>query len=207
MPKFKYPYRGGLYYAPKNVKMAAVASGSTNWGAGTVIVQTGQVNSTQYYGSDYGEALMPEADILSAADVAASGVILGSGATDYKILGVATRKAIPQFNVWGNALNIYDSWSGSSTLENQNIGTYVTNEVIWVCYSGTAPTVGGYVTLSSGTDGYVEACGAVGSDTGPDRALVIGQVIGISSGSLGPDLIGDSNIPVVLVDLSKKRGW
>jgi len=209
MPNFRKPFRGGLRFAPKNVKMVAVASGSTNWDAGTIVVQTGEVPSTQYYGgqSGYDERLMPEGDILSAADVASSGVLLGSGATDYKILGIATRKAIPQWNVWGSSLNIYDSQSGTTTLENQYIGTYVTDEPIWVCYSGTAPTMGGYVTLSSGTDGYVEACGAVGSATGPDRAYVIGQVIGISSGSLGPNLTSDTNIPVVLVDLSKKRGW
>jgi len=201
MPSYRKPYRGGLRFAPKNVKMAAVASGSTNWGAGTVIKKVGTNASTQYYGgqSGYDEVLMPSADIVSASDVATSGVAV-SGST-YNILGVATRKALPNFLVWGNALNITETFSGSSAFENLNIGTYVTDETIWVCYSGTAPTVGGWVTLSSGTDGYVEAV----SD--PYDKIIIGQVLGISSGSVGPDHMGDSNIPVVLVDLTKKRGW
>lgn len=203
MGKYRKPYRGGLRYAPKNVKMAAVHTGYANWGAGTVIRRIGSNSSTQFYGGQtgYDEVMMPTAAIVSADDVATSGTVTESGSVDYGILGIATRQALIDFNTWGNSLNLTETFSGSSDFENLNIGTYVTDEPIWVCYSGTAPTVGGYVTLSNGTDGYVAAASE------PWANIIVGKVLGISSGSIGPDLMYNTNIPVVLVDPTFRRGW
>jgi len=216
MPKFRKPYRGGTYYVPKNAKMCALASGAS-WKAGCVIKITGTNPSTQYYGSETNEITMVQADVVSASDVAASGVALFSAVTngqvlsgsgvDYKILGVALYDAPTNFLVWGSAYDITQSFSGSSDFENLNVYPYVTNEMVWMPYSGTAPSVGDYVTLSSGTDGYVEKCGAKGSSTDPAVSIVIGKVVGLSSGSIGPQHMVDSNIPMCLVDLSFRRGW
>jgi len=217
MPRFRKPFRGGLFYAPKNTKMCAVTSGSSGWKAGCVLKVVGNNASTQFYGAGTNEVVVIEADIISASDVAASGVALwdtvtsgqvlsGSG-VDYKIIGVAVQDAPTQFLVWGSAHDITQTFSGSTAFENLNIYGYVTDGTIWMPYSGTAPSVGDYVTLSSGTDGYVEKCGAKGSSTDPATSIIIGKVVGLSSGSIGPQHMVDSNIPVCLVDLSFKRGW
>ena len=163
--------------------------------------------STQYYGGQtgYNEIAIVDANIVDSSHVAASGVVMsGASPPDYQIIGIAIQDAPLDLLTWGTTYDNTVDFQTSSDFENLQIYGYVTDEPVWVCYSGTAPTIGEYVTLSSGTDGYVEALASADFY----HRIVIGKVMGIASGSTGgPQHLVDSTVPVVLVDPSFKRGW
>jgi len=202
MPKFKKDYRSGLHYAPKNVKMCQLASGAS-WICGSILVKAaGQDNSTQWY-SDGTVQIYPRAKVLSAADVAVSGV-MASGA-NYNILGIATTDAPLNFMQTGNPVEIDNWFQNTDVFENLYIFGYVNDEMIWMPYSGATPNVGDWAIPSSGSDGYVEA---LSQSTNPDGYIIIGKIIQVSSGSEGPQVwTGSGPTPKCLVDPTYKRGW
>ena len=205
MPNFKNPYQEGLHYAPKNVKMCLLGSGAS-WKAGMVLVKTSESddNSTQWYGSttDRVEQIYPRANKMAASDVATYGITISGSSNDYDILGISTADAPLTFLQTGSPTDISKWFQNSSVFENMYIFGYVTDEPMWMPYSGTAPSIGDYVTPSSGSDGYVDAL----SD--PYDKIVIGKVIRVSSGSEGPQVWTDEGtVPKCLVDPTYKRGW
>lgn len=205
MPRFKRPYQEGLHYAAKNVKMCQLGSGAS-WKAGMVLVKTSESddNSTQWYGSttDRVEQIIPRADKVLNTNVATYGLTISGSSHDYKILGISTTDAPLTFLQTGSPTDITQWFSGSSAFENMYIFGYVTDEPVWMPYSGTLPTAGQYVTLSSGTSGYVSKL----SD--PYDKIVIGKVIRVSSGSEGPQVwSAEGTVGKVLVDPTYKRGW
>lgn len=205
MPNFRNPYQEGLHYKPKNVKMCQLGSGAS-WKAGMVLVKTTETadNSTQWYGSKSGktEQIIPRANKILASAVASGGIIASGTSQTYDILGISTTDAPLTFLQTGTPTDMSNWFQNSSVFENMYIFGYVTDEPIWMPYSGTAPSAGDYVTLSSGSDGYVDAV------TDPYRKIIIGKVIRVSSGSEGPQVWTDEGVvPKCLVDPTYKRGW
>jgi len=205
MPNFRMPYQEGLHYKPKNVKMCQLGSGAS-WKAGMVLVKTDESDdsSTQWYGSATSrvEQIIPRANKAAATDVATYGTTISGSSHDYGILGISTTDAPLTFLQTGSPTDITQWFSGSADFENMYIFGYVTDEPVWMPYSGTLPTAGKFVTLSSGTDGYVEYL----SD--PYNRIVIGKVIRVSSGSEGPQVwTTEGTVGKVLVDPTYKRGW
>jgi len=201
MPNFRTSYKDGLEYAPMEIKMCQLASGAS-WISGNILVKAaGQDTSTQYYAD--GEVIIPRAKVLSASDVATSGV-MASGA-NYGIIGIAATNAPISFLQTGNPVDITQTFQTSSAHENLEVYGYTTIDPIWMPYSGTAPNVGDWVIPSSGSDGYVEALSA---STNPYGYIIIGKVLRVASGSEGPQVwTADGAVPKCLVDLSFKQGW
>ena len=156
MPSFKGPFQEGLHYKPKNVLMCQLGSGAS-WKAGMVLVKTSETdsNSSQWYGSASGkvEQIIPRANKMAASDVASYGITTSGSMNDYEILGISTTDAPLTFLQTGSPTDISNWFQNSDAFENMYIFGYVTNEQVWMPYSGTAPSIGDYVTISSGSDG------------------------------------------------------
>ena len=205
MPRFRTGFHSGLLYAPKNVKMCSLASGAS-WGSGYMLCQSTDTHddSTQYYGSTTGrvEQDVPRATKVLATDVATYGIVTSGASHDFKLLGAATKDAPTSYLQTASPVELDQWFQNTSVFENLLRFGYVNQEPIWMPYSGTNPVVGDWVTLSSGSDGYVEVV------ADPYDKIIVGKVILVASGSEGPQVWTDTGIvEKCAVDLAYRRGW
>lgn len=164
--------------------MGAIPSGTIYSGQLVTIVGFGVISDGDYIPTT--NNVVPIVQPVSATLVAASGVAVASGANLYPIFGVAAGDAPVQSTYQqlkvGKPLedptdvtmyqNTYDTDVRRMAIITENDAVQM-----WLPYSGSAPSAGDYLTLSSGVDG------AVSVTADPITNLTVGIVQGYKADS------------------------
>lgn len=197
-----------LIYRGTPMGYGAIPSGTIYSGQLLKVVGWGVLSGADYsINSSSANKVVPKLTPVTSAEVGASGTASG---TQYKVIGVALGNAPIQSQYQqlqagkplADAINVtqYELLTDTDVRRFAWVSNKDTVQM-WLPFSGSAPSAGDYLTLSSGVDG------AVSVSATPHEDFTVGMVLGYQQAS------NFSGVTVPLIDayvltvLDFKYGW
>ena len=197
-----------LIYRGTPVGMGAIPSGSIYSGQILRVSGWGVLSGADYsVNSSSSNKVVPKLKAVSASDVGASGTASG---TQYGVVGIALGDAPIQAQYQqlqaGKPLSDPTNVTQYEILTDTDVRRFAfitENDAVqmWLPFSGSAPSAGDYLTLSSGVDGAVQVSAT------PHEDLTVGVVMGYQQASN----FSGTTVPLidayVLTVFNLKYGW
>ena len=197
-----------LVYRGTPVGFGAIPSGSVYSGQLLVARGWGVLSGADYsVNGSANNKVVPKLTAVSSSDVGASGT---SSGTQYGVIGVAIGDAPIQAQYQqlqaGKPLANPTNVTQYETLTDTDVRRFsfaTPNDAIqlWLPFSGSAPSAGDFLTLSSGVDGAVQVSAS------PFTDFTVGQVLGYQQASNFSGTTVPNIDAYVLTNLNFKYGW
>lgn len=197
-----------LIYRGMPVGYGAIPSGTIYSGQLLTVAGWGVLSGADYsVNGSANNKVVPKLKAILSANVGASGTASG---TAYKVIGVALGNApiqsqYQQLQVGKPLADAYNvtQYEILTDTDVRRFAFATPNDAIqvWLPFSGSAPSAGDYLTLSSGVDG------AVSVSSTPHEDFTVGNVLGYQQASNFSGVTVPNIDAYVLTILDFKYGW